>query len=39
MFTKDAYMIEVNNKYISRRRHSEYDNLVILNYTENATYE
>jgi RNA ligase len=39
MFTKEEYMEEVNNKFISRRIHPEFSNLVILNYTENATYE
>jgi RNA ligase len=39
MFAKEMYMEEVNNKFISRRIHPEFSNLVILNYTENATYE
>lgn len=39
MITKDLYMIEVENKYISRRPHPDFPHIVILNYTENATYE
>jgi RNA ligase len=39
MLTKEQYMKEVENKYITRRVHPKYPNIVILNYTENATYE
>lgn len=38
-FTKERYMAEVEGKFISRREHPLYNNIVILNYTENATYE
>lgn len=39
LFTKEAYMAEVENKYISRKIHPSDPHLVILNYTENATYD
>ncbi|MEI5906870.1 RNA ligase [Bacillus spongiae] len=39
MLTKDNYMIEVEKKFITRRNHPSFSNLVILNYTDKATYE
>ncbi|WP_110113188.1 T4 RnlA family RNA ligase [Bacillus sp. CGMCC 1.16541] len=39
MFEKDAYMFEVEQKYVTRREHPIYAHLVILNYTEHVTYE
>jgi len=38
-FTKEDYMKEVEGGYITRRVHNEDPDLVILNYTELATYE
>ncbi|MRX72789.1 hypothetical protein GJU40_11595 [Bacillus lacus] len=39
MFTKEQYMLEVENKFITKRSHPEHPHIIILNYTENATYE
>ncbi|WP_164462271.1 RNA ligase [Bacillus sp. FJAT-42376] len=39
MFPKDQYMKEVESKFITRRHHPEHPHIVILNYTEHATYE
>ncbi|MDQ0268166.1 RNA ligase [Cytobacillus purgationiresistens] len=39
MISKEAYMEEVNNKYITRKPHPSNPALVILNYTENATFD
>ena len=38
-FTKEDYMKEVESGYLSRRVHPEDPNIVILNYTEQTTYE
>ncbi|QOR67967.1 hypothetical protein IM538_07490 [Cytobacillus suaedae] len=39
LITKEAYRFEVEQKYISRREHPTNKDIIILNYTENATYE
>lgn len=39
LLTKEQYIKEVEQRYITRRVHPEYKNIVILNYTENAVFE
>lgn len=39
VFTKEQYMPEVEGRFINRRLHPEHPHIVILNYTDHATYE
>ncbi len=39
MLSKQLYMKEVEGRFVSRRIHPQFPDIVILNYTENTTYE